>query len=170
MIQTCSLDQWEEVVESLRAELQEYGGLLSLLDEQRRSIVGRDTESLLDRNGEIGLQLKKTHLMRLDREHLSESLARELGLVDIHKLSDMLPFVPEPALPLLRELVDRVNDLLEKIQRKAGQNRMLLSRACEITEEIMRTLQPQSLTKTYNEKGNLSMNSSDLSGNVEFSA
>ena len=165
-----SSEQWESLVGALRVELQEYGGLISLLDEQRRRILGRNTEGLLERNNDIDTQLESVRKLKNEREILTRSLVCECNLTDVESVSDIIPHVPDPIQPLLQELVDRINDLLIKIQRKAGQNRMLLLRAHEITEQIMRSLQPHSVTKTYNRRGTITFKAPARGGSVEFSA
>ncbi len=165
-----SSEQWEPLVRALRVELQEYGGLISLLDEQRHGILGRNTDGLLERSSEINNQLESVRKLRTDREVLTHSLVRDFDLEEEGSLSEMVPYVPEPVQPLLQELIDRINDLLGKIQRKAGQNRMLLLRAHEITEQIMRSLQPHDVTKTYNRMGKITLKAPSRGGNIEFSA
>ena len=68
---------WEDLLEILRDELQEYGGLIGLLNAQQQSILNRRSESLMELNQSVQTQmeasqilLKKTpSLFQVLREH-----------------------------------------------------------------------------------------------------
>ncbi len=161
---------WESLVDALRLELQEYGGLMNLLDEQQKGILGRDSESLISLNKSIEEQLEITSRSRYEREQLAEYAVQEHELEAEATLSELIPFFPEPARPLLQALIERINAMLERIKHKSGQNRMLLARAYELIEQIMRIVQPRAVTKTYNREGNLNLETTSMLNNVRFTA
>ena len=161
---------WECLVDALRLELQEYGGLLNLLEEQQKGILGRDSECLLSLNKAIEEQMEKTNRLRHERERLAEDTTEKYELDKDACLSELVSLFPEPAKPLLQALIERINAMLERIKHKTGQNRMLLARAYELIEEIMHTLQPGGITKTYNREGNLNLETTSRLSNVQFTA
>jgi flagellar biosynthesis/type III secretory pathway chaperone len=69
----------------------------------------------------------------------------------------LIPCLPEVAQPLFEALIGEINQMIERTQRRARQNQMLLSRACSVMEQVLRTIQPQSLTKTYSPRGSVSI-------------
>ncbi len=162
--------QWERLVDALRLELQEYGGLLNLLEEQQGGILGRDPESLLNLNSTIEEQVEKTNQLRKERESLAADSALDHELDKEASLSELVPYFPEAARPLLQALIERINAVLDRIKQKSRQNRMLLARAYDLVEQILRTLQPQSVTKTYNRDGNLTLEATSVLSNVRFTA
>lgn len=144
---------WEPLVEALRLELQEYGGLLSLLDRQQEYIHRRDAEQLLKLDRSLQGEMQATADLRDRREQMVATLAGQLGYPADTALSSMLEAFDEVARPLLKALVEEINALIEKTRRRAHQNQALLARACDVMEEVLRTLRPQGLTKTYTARG-----------------
>ena len=165
-----SQDDWESLVDVMRLELQEYGGLIVLLEDQQRGILGRNRDDLVKMSQSIELQLEASSRLRVEREELMRVMAHGVGLDEGSSLGEILPSVPEPVHPLLSALLDGINNMVGKIHRRAQQNRMLLALATEVTEELMRQLQPISVTKTYNHQGTVSFKTTSMHGSVEFSA
>ena len=48
---------WEDLLDILRDELQEYGGLIGLLNAQQQSILNRRPDSLLEINQTVQTQI-----------------------------------------------------------------------------------------------------------------
>ena len=49
---------WEDLLDILRDELQEYGGLIGLLNAQQQSILNRRPDSLLEINQTVQTQME----------------------------------------------------------------------------------------------------------------
>ena len=164
-----TLGRWDELAAALRAELAEYGGLLALLDEQRDAIMARQVDRLVDMNAEVEAQMRAAALHRQSRERLGSDLAMRFGGRGDLTVKELLPLMPPASRPMFEALLENGSSLLEKAKDKARRNRGMLSRASEVNEEILRRLQPRSMTKTYNARGTVALRSS-VSGGLDISA
>ena len=66
---------WEELLEILRDELQEYGGLIGLLNAQQQSILNRRSESLMELNQSVQTQMEASQILLKKRQGFVTSLA-----------------------------------------------------------------------------------------------
>ena len=139
--------------DTLRLELQEYGGMLDLLGKQQRGIIDRDPESLLEMNLSLELQAEVCQAARKKRESFVRSAAGRFGLGDDIKANELIPHFAEEFRPLLQALIEEIERLIETIQNRARQNHMLLSRACELNQELLHWLNPGASTTTYTKQG-----------------
>ena len=146
---------WETLAEALRDELQEYGGLLNILQDQQRAILHRKPDQVLELNGQIERQLRGTRERRKRREALDRELAQFVQRPADSSLRDLIGFFPDAVRPMLLALIEEVNHLLTRTKRRARQNQMLLARSIEVSQEILQKLNPEGLTKTYSPKGQL---------------
>ncbi len=149
--------EWEPLVDVLRDELQEYGGLYNLLDRQQEEIFRREPDVVIETNEEIEHYMAGMGELRLKREEMVGALAERYDCDKDLSLKKLIPELPEFARPLLQALVDDVNHMVDKTRRKARQNFLLLSRTMELTQETIRSLQPDQYTKTYSKKGRVGM-------------
>lgn len=140
----------DQVIAAMRAEMQEFGELLQLFDEQQAAILKRDAEGALALDTQITAQLQKTRASRRTREQLTESLTGAGAT-----LGEMLPCFPEPMRLLVEALVAELNQLIARARRRAQQNRMLLARSLEVTQELLQKLNPESVTRTYSARGRM---------------
>lgn len=161
--------QWEPLADALRLEMQEYGELLSLLDEQQKLIFAREAEALLKLNRSVDLQMETAAQLRATREAKASELARSIGASADATVRSILPFLPDVARPLFEALIDETNALIRKTQRRVRQNQMLLARACATMEQILKALRPQAVTKTYTRKGGLSFRASTAGSHMQVS-
>lgn len=144
---------WDPLVELLRYEVQEYGGLYNLLDRQQEEIFKRDPQSVLSVNEEIESYMQDMGALRQQREEQVERLAKLCGADDKASLSKLIPSFPGALQPMLQALVDEINQMIRRTRKKARQNHLLLSRTMEITHETLQMLQPTDYNKTYTKKG-----------------
>ncbi len=149
--------EWEPLVEVLREELQEYGGLFNLLDRQQEEIFRREPDTVIETNEEIERYMADMGDLRQKREEMVSDLAENCGRDKDLSLKDLISALPDYARPLLQALADDVNHMVDKTRRKARQNFLLLSRTMELTQETIRALQPDRYTKTYSKKGRVGM-------------
>lgn len=144
---------WEVLVESLRMELQEYGGLCVLIGKQQRAILDRKMPDYMGLSEEIETQAAATSGLRAEREQKVREFAEGFGKSSDTELKRLIPSFPEDAQPLLSALVDEINSLISKSNRKAKQNHMLLARAMQYTYDLLQQVSPQSQVKTYGAQG-----------------
>ena len=148
---------WESIAQSLRDELQEYGGLLSLFEEQQGALFRRDSAGVLASVSLIEQQAQAAAGKRQRREQLVRDFARANGQPPLSTLRSLLPCFPAEVRPMLEALIDEVNRLVHRARRHARQNSLLLQRAIELHQEALRVLRPESFTKTYSARGQVSV-------------
>ncbi len=146
-------DQWQPLVDTLRAELQEYGGLFNLLSNQQDRIMARRNDDVLSLNEEIEAQTGAVAALRASREAMVRGLGERLKAARPGRMRDLIPHFPDVAQPLAEALITDINHMVRRIRQKARQNHLLLSRAMELTEETLRMLQPENFTRTYERSG-----------------
>lgn len=148
---------WEPLVETLRAELQEYGGLFNLLSQQQNCIVERKSDQVLALNSDIETQMGAVASVRGRREEMVQALHTRAGDAHRGSLRRLVPYFPEVVRPLLEALITDVNHMVRRNRQKARQNHLLLSRAMELTEQTLRLLQPEDFTRTYQRDGKVAL-------------
>lgn len=146
---------WQLITERLRNELQEYGALLGLFEEQQANLLRRDADAVLALASSIEEQVRITQTCRERREEAVQQFAREQGQPAANSLRQLIPLFPADVQPLLQALITEINHLIHRIRRGARQNQVLLSRTVEAHEEALRTLRPDLYSKTYSPRGQM---------------
>ncbi len=159
-------DPQEQVVDALRAELEEYGELLNCFDDQQNAILARDPDSVLTADAAIGAQLITTRDRRKRREALVAALAALSERPMESTLHDLMPLIREPMRPLVQALIAEVNRLITRARRRAQQNQMLLARTVEVTQELVARLSPGTVTRTYSPLGKMKIKASAGAGRL----
>jgi flagellar biosynthesis/type III secretory pathway chaperone len=129
-------DFLHQLVESLREELKEYGEMLALLDQQQQMVMRRETQDLIQCVQTINAQVENIIAARLEREQRQRNAARTLGLMEDTTFANLMPALPGEYRPLIQALVQENNELLKRIQRRARQNHLLLSRIVELMQRL----------------------------------
>ena len=148
---------WERVADCLRDEVQEYGGLLRLFEEQQECVFNRDPDRLLQLIESIKEAAQRAEEIRFRRESCIRLFAVELGHAAGESLRSLLPAVDDEARPLLQALIDEVNRLIHRVRRITRQNHLLLSRTVELQQGILRQFYPGAFTPTYSALGRISV-------------
>lgn len=143
----------ENLVESLREELKEYGGLLALLDQQQALVAARRAPNLLETVARVDRQAQVIRAARQEREQRRLHLARTLGQDDETSLTTLLRWLPADYQPLIQALVEENTELLARTQERARQNLMLLSRVVETMQRLMTNLSPRGIGGAYSYAG-----------------
>ncbi len=144
---------WEIITECLRNELQEYGALLGLFEEQQANLLRRDADAVVALAAAIELQARATQTRREQREQLVRDLALAQNASANASLRQLLPTFPAQVQPLLQALIDEINHLIHRIRRGARQNQVLLSRTVEAHNEALRVCAPDRFVSTYSSTG-----------------
>ena len=153
-------DRHGKIIVALREEVAEYGALLNCFDEQQSAILARDPEAVTMADETISLQLVTTRDRRRHREILVAELAAVSGQPTHSSLTALKPLFAEPMGPLVQALITEVNRLITLARRRAQQNQMLLARTIELTQEIVSTLSPGTVTRTYSPQGRMKIKAS----------
>lgn len=148
-------DALQRLIEALRDELQQYGEMLALLDQQQDQVCTRVTDDLLPTVAHLHEQGTVVQGARRQREECRVAVARTLGHRDEAAFSDLIPLLPAPFRPLVQALVDENNDLLRRVQQRARQNHVLLSRSVELMQSVIGSLVPQTRPLTYGHAGTM---------------
>ena len=148
-------DPLDNLIAALREELQEYGELLALLDQQQEAVVSRAADQVVSSVAAINEQAHNIEMARESREETRKELARGLGQPEKGSFTEILPLLPESYRPLVKALVDENNALLLRVQRRARQNHLLLSRSLELMPQFLNSVVAFGSPSTYNGKGNI---------------
>lgn len=146
-------EKFHDIVAALQNELQEYGGLLHLFDRQQKCIVHQDPTGFLDINVDVDEQIAKLSNCRLEREALVRSTALAMGKAADITLAALTASFPVEQQPLLRALIEEINDLISRTQRRTRQNRMLLAQCVESARQLLALSNPGAIPGTYGSHG-----------------
>lgn len=153
---------WTPVVDALRNELAEYGGLLRLFDEQQKKIFALDSDGVAGYVPLLEEQAESARSCRSEREQAVRRYAATQGRPTDRSLRQLLPDFPSEVRPLLEALIDEVNRLLHRAKQRTRQNHLLLMRLVELHHELVPALRPQAFTKTYSRHGQVAVASAGI--------
>jgi len=142
----------QNLIEALREELKQYGEMLALLDHQQEMVMQRQTAGLLQSVAAVNTQAETLQAVRLEREQRRRHMARTLGLDEAIQFREMLPRLEANYRPLIQALVQENNELLVRVQQRARQNHVLLSRSVELMQQFINSFCAVGVP-TYNEMG-----------------
>lgn len=148
-------DTLQRLIEALRDELQQYGEMLALLDQQQAQVCARVADELLASVTMLQEQGTVMQGARRQREECRAAAAREVGLDAEAPFKELIPRLPSSLRPLLQALVDENNDLLRRVQQRARQNHFLLNRSVELMQNVIGSLVPQARPLTYGHAGTM---------------
>ncbi len=143
----------EQIIEALRAEMQEYGGLLNLFDQQQNAILNRKPDDVTAAEQAIDAQFATVRARRVHRESLVIALTPDAN--PHPTLLQSILLFPQPMRPLIEALASEVNRLIGKVRRRAEQNQMLLARTIEVTQKLCEKLKPGGVSRTYAQNGKM---------------
>lgn len=143
----------ESIATALRAEIEEYGSLLGLFEEQQRMLFARQAERVLELNHEIEMKTAGLVSLREHRERLVAEFARSAGQPAGSTLRSVLGFFASEVRPLFEALIREVNLLVHRVRQISRHNRLLLQRAIQSQQEILRALDPGRFVQTYSPAG-----------------
>jgi flagellar biosynthesis/type III secretory pathway chaperone len=145
----------QSLINALRDELKEYGEMLALLDRQQKSVIDRDADEIFQSVGFIQRQGSTIAQRRASREECARAISLELGQPSDAGFAVLIPLLPAVYRPLVKALVDENNELLIRVQQRARQNHLLLSRSVELMQGLLDTLFPSREMRVYNGRGNM---------------
>jgi flagellar biosynthesis/type III secretory pathway chaperone len=157
---------WETLLEVLRSELQEYGGLVGLLVEQQKKILAREPNDLMDLNKSVESQIEMNQKILTNRQRLVTQLAIEAGKNQASTLSEMLNVFPTNSKPMFEGIISEINDLIKFAKTKLNQNQQLLVKMSEVTDQVLRNANPQNRIATYDRKGRVASKGVSVEANV----
>lgn len=163
---TDAADPQERIITALRAELEEYGGLLNVFDEQQQAILNRQPDTVLALEERLAGQLSAVKSRRSQRESLVARFAGEGRPPSRVSLLGTIPAFRESMRPLVEALATEINRLIARTRRKAEQNQLLLARTVEVMQEVCEKVSPGSVSRTYAPNGRMKIKAAATSGRL----
>jgi flagellar biosynthesis/type III secretory pathway chaperone len=148
---------WEHIADCLRNEVQEYGDMLRLFEEQQECVFNRDPARLLQLIETTKDATQRAEEARRLREECVSSFASGMGRASDASLRTLLPIIDDEARPLLQALIEEVNRLIHRVRRITRQNHLLLSRTVQLHQGLLRQFYPGAFTSTYSARGRVSV-------------
>ena len=151
-------EELNNLITALRDELTQYGEVLALMQEQQQFIIKRSANELLSNLNEVNEQMEKVAAARNHRDACRQALFPTLGATEETTFRQMTGMLPTEVQPLLKAMVEEINQLLKRIQKWLRQNHMLLSRSLDLMKQIMKGMFPSSSATagTYGRGGQVS--------------
>ncbi|HZR19377.1 MAG TPA: flagellar protein FlgN [Verrucomicrobiae bacterium] len=141
------------LIEALREELKQYGEMLALLDQEQELVMHRQTLGIAPCVSAINAQADTLQAVRQEREQRRRHLAGLLQIPLESSFKDLISRLPAPYQPLLQALVQENKELLFRVQQRARQNHLLLSRMVELMQKLIGSLVPGAGPTTYSPGG-----------------
>ncbi len=139
----------------LRNELHHYGEILVLLDQQQEFVISQAADDVIRSVTGINQQMTVIQQARREREACQAQVARTLREPEDSAFATLIPRLPEAVRSAVAALVRENNDLLIRVQQRARQNHLLLSRSLEMMQQFIHALLPAPPPTTYNGTGQL---------------
>ena len=151
-------EELNSLITALREQLTQYGEVLALMQEQQQFIINRSANELLLNLNVVNEQMEKVSVARNHREACRRALVATLNATEETTFYQMTEMLPSEVQPLLKALVEEINQLLQHIQKWLRQNHMLLSRSLDLMKQIMKGMFPSSSSTagTYGRGGQVS--------------
>ncbi|MSU62212.1 MAG: hypothetical protein EXS31_07430 [Pedosphaera sp.] len=142
-----------DLIVALREELQQYGELLVLLNRQQEQVIARASDEVVQSVSDIQSQARVVQQARVQREGRQKSVARRFAVAENAAFVTLIALMPQDYQPLVEALVNENNDLMRRVQKRARQNHLLLSRSLELMQRFMGMLFPTREVQMYNDHG-----------------
>src|SRR6266699_2850189 len=132
----------QQLIEALRNELQQYGEMLALLDQQRELVMVQGGDDILHCISSIDTQSAAIQTARANRRSIQQNLAEELKQPAESSFVRLIPSIPEQYRPLVTALVQENNELLQRVRQRAQQNHLLMRHSLEMMQRFITNLSP----------------------------
>jgi hypothetical protein len=119
---------WDQLVDALRDELQEKGGLIRLLNQQTETLYRRDAAENERLEEQIRTQLRLISRCTQGREFALRESASKFHLNDDVQSNEVIRSFPEYVHPLLEALISEVDRLSNRMEERLKQNQGLKER------------------------------------------
>ena len=153
------MEKLERLILALREELQQYGEMLARLDDQQELVMRRSAEGVLQTVPLIQEQSAILARVREERQSVKRTLCQALRLDEETAFVELIPSLPTDYRPLLEALVQENNELLLRVQQRARQNHILLTRTVESMQRVINSLCSHRNSPVYTESGSVTASS-----------
>jgi hypothetical protein len=129
--------EWDQLVNALRDELQEKGGLIRLLNQQTETLYRSDLPENERLEEQIRVQLRIISRCTQSRELALRQTASRFQLSEDVQSAEVIQSFPEYVHPLLEALFSEVDRLSNRMQERLKQNQGLKERFLFETPSIV---------------------------------
>ena len=119
---------WDQLVDALRDELQEKGGLIRLLNLQTETLYRRDNDAGERVEEQIRSQLRLIAKCTQHRDAVLRQTASRFQLNEEAGTNEIIHSFPEYVHPLLEALISEVDRLSNRMEERLKQNQELKER------------------------------------------
>ena len=140
MVLSVKIATLQKLIEALRNELQQYGEMLALLDQQQQLIRLRGADDILRSIEGISEQSSAIQAARESRRSLQQDVARDLGQSEGSTFAALIPLFPPPYRPLVSALVQENNELLQRVRQSAQKNQTMLRQSLDYMQRFVSAL------------------------------
>ena len=119
---------WDQLVDALRDELQEKGGLIRLLNQQTETLYRRDTTENERLEEQIRVQLRIISRCTQGRELALRQTASKFHLNEDVQSHEVIRSFPDYVHPLLEAIFSEVDRLSNRMEERLRQNQGLKER------------------------------------------
>src|SRR5262245_53549113 len=133
----------QSFIDALRSELQQYGALLALLEDQDAPGTCRTSDSLLTLAQEVEAQSHALDIARNQRASSQKQLAWALGSPEVDSFQRIVSSLPAEYRPLVCALTQEVNELLYRLKERAEHSHLQLHRSMELMQRFITGISPQ---------------------------
>ena len=145
-----------ELVSAMRSESEEMKALVAAFNAQQDAIVHRKTERVLSSIQEVEQRVVSLRSARAKRDAVLDVVAKGVKAPPRTSIMVLARIFPAPAKPEVVRLIDENVRLGREVRRKASQNQVLLARSMEVIQDILRAVEPTSVSRIYGENGRMS--------------
>ena len=144
-----------ELLWAMNAELVEMRALVAAFADQQDAIVHRKPARVVSSVQEVEKRVTGLRQARVRRDGVLERVARGLKAPPSTPISVLVRAFPAGVRPEVGRLIDENVRLGREVRRKASQNQVLLARSIEVIQEILRAVEPTSVSRMYGENGRM---------------
>ncbi|HXJ60870.1 MAG TPA: hypothetical protein VNM37_26425 [Candidatus Dormibacteraeota bacterium] len=141
----------QQLIDSLRNELQQYGEMLALLEAQQDVLSGPGPSSVLNSIAVAEGQAAAVFTARQSRENCQRQLAWALGRPEGEVFTEILPLLPTDCRPLVSALVEEINQSLKLVRTRAGLSHDQLRRSVVLMERFLVSLSSEAWSASLGE-------------------
>jgi hypothetical protein len=146
-------EPFEAMTDALRSELQEYGGMLGLLQEQQEAILRGEPGAFLDIGEALNAQIALVGVRRAHREEVVRAFAASAQQPASTSLANLVIYMPAAAAGMIRALIAEINALIDRTQRRLRQNHLLLARCVSAAQQAVSTAGGSETVSAYGPAG-----------------
>jgi hypothetical protein len=121
-----------DLIEALRAELQQYGELLARFEDPAAHVGSGIPEEVLATVATIHDQQRVVAMRVRRRKQIQRRFARHVCLPERAELSEIVALLPRQYQLLIRALMEENRDLSMRVQQTADRKRAFLRRSLEL--------------------------------------